>query len=409
EEVIDKFACPSDKSYRVFDRSSVPKRFHYASTPRVGDVILDGQKGTTFYPTKSSDYGVTSDHGYDYLDEEMHAIFFAHVPNNGTYGVLKPLLRDLNSVYPPKQFTVPVGICLSPNLAKNEVQNCVKDSQICERKKSAINAALDSCQIHQPPLSYFRSEMMKFCLIDSCSISLIDALGFRSSKQYSDGKSFGIFEILNSQEAEAAESRMKYGYNETDVDCDFILEKFDAECGIPYAQKRGVQKVSLLSNLNNDLKYLNRVKFVLFDTVVNGPFTYLQNLTIQYAKKYSQLIVITGTIYDSNNDGIADLPIPGASPTHIYRIIMRCEENAWNIDQHRCREESSTRVIAFVIPNQPKEKNCLEPLDYLLLNTARIKDIELLTGLHFFQEPSWYSESESLRIRTEITQTLWKL
>lgn len=88
---------------------------------------------------------------------------------------------------------------------------------------------------------------------------------------------------------------------------------------------------------------------------------------------------------------------------------MRCEGNAWNIDQHRCREESSTRVIAFVIPNQPKEKNCLEPLDYLLLNTARIKDIELLTGLHFFQEPSWYSESESLRIRTEITQTLWKL
>uniref|UniRef100_A0AC34F160 Uncharacterized protein n=1 Tax=Panagrolaimus sp. ES5 TaxID=591445 RepID=A0AC34F160_9BILA len=87
EEVIDKFSCPADKSYRVFDRSSTPKRFHYASTPRVGDVILDGQKGTTFYPTKLSDYGVTADHGYDYLDEEMHAIFFATGPN------IQPALR----------------------------------------------------------------------------------------------------------------------------------------------------------------------------------------------------------------------------------------------------------------------------------------------------------------------------
>lgn len=64
DEVISKFSCPSDKSHRVFDRPSTPKRYHYAKTPRVGDLILDGRPGTTFYPTKAFDYGVTSDHGY---------------------------------------------------------------------------------------------------------------------------------------------------------------------------------------------------------------------------------------------------------------------------------------------------------------------------------------------------------
>uniref|UniRef100_A0AC34F0W2 Uncharacterized protein n=1 Tax=Panagrolaimus sp. ES5 TaxID=591445 RepID=A0AC34F0W2_9BILA len=167
---------------------------------------------------------------------------------------------------------------------------------------------------------------------------MIDSMGYRNT-QYEDGKSFGVFEIINSKEAEIAESKMRNGYNETDMDCEFTMAKFDSDCGttVPYQAKRGLQKVSLLANVNNEMRYLKRVKYQLFDSVVNGPFTYLQNLTLQYAKKYSQLIIITGTIYDANNDGIADDTIPSAIPTHIYRILVRCEDNAWNIDQHRCR------------------------------------------------------------------------
>ena len=48
-------------------------------------------------------------------------------------------------------------------------------------------------------------------------------------------------------------------------------------------------------------------------------------------------------------------------------------------------------------------------MEFLFLNTARVKDIELLTGLSFFQDPAWYPEIESLRIRTEIVENLWKL
>lgn len=236
----------------------------------------------------------------------MHAIFFAHgpniqpsiqlpafqnielfnlfvdllglpheVPNNGTYGIFKSLLRDVNPIYPPKSLTLqPIGLCQAPNfLRKNELDNCMNDSQICSSRLQTINAALDSCQIHQPPLSFFHSEMMQFCLIDACSVSIIDTIGYRNS--YDDGKPRAVFETFTSQEAEIAENTRKNGsqnYNE----CEFMLGRYESECeNVPNAQKPGLQRISILANFNNDVKYLKRTKFEFFDGFVNGKFTLL--------------------------------------------------------------------------------------------------------------------------------------
>lgn len=122
-------------------------------------------------------------------------------------------------------------------------------------------------------------------------------------------------------------------------------------------------------------------------------------------------MVISGTIYDEDFNGVVDAITASDSPqqpTHIYRILMRCESNKWNPDGLRCENELDTRVLPFIIKNED-ETNCLNPMEYLMLNTARVRDIELLTGIHFFEEPLWYSETNSLRIRTNISQELWQL
>lgn len=49
EFVMDKFQCVDNEQFRVYDRQRTPKRYHYTSSSRVGDVILDGRPGTIFF------------------------------------------------------------------------------------------------------------------------------------------------------------------------------------------------------------------------------------------------------------------------------------------------------------------------------------------------------------------------
>lgn len=105
-QILDRFACFDKTKFHVYDRQRFPKRFHYAQHRRSGDVIFDARPGVTFYPlafyflmknciqniskvlktfnvfsAASNDYNFTADHGYDYLAEPMHTIFFARGPN----------------------------------------------------------------------------------------------------------------------------------------------------------------------------------------------------------------------------------------------------------------------------------------------------------------------------------------
>uniref|UniRef100_A0A7E4ZZ53 NUC domain-containing protein n=1 Tax=Panagrellus redivivus TaxID=6233 RepID=A0A7E4ZZ53_PANRE len=426
DTVMEKFTCPNDKTYRVFQRQSVPKRYHYARTPRVGDLIFDGRPGTTFYPTQKADYGVTSDHGYDYLEPAMHAIMFAHgpniaagvvvppfqnveyfnffvellrlpheVPNNGTLGVLRPLIKGLPILYPPVgPLRRRIEPCLPTRLFEpRHVYACSDGGEDCKAAAGAINENLDRCTVHLPPVKVFQTELPEVCLMDLCSVAIVGA-------PVRQNMGLAVLEVLTKQTAEKIAEARKTG--NTKVDCGLGDQRFDLSCPVANGTS-----TSIMANELDKIGLLYRVRAVLRPDFVNGPFAYLQNLTQAYAKAYDRILVTTGPVYDSDLDGNADPPTPGAHPTHIYRIILRCEGNRWDVDGYHCRDESDTRVIAFVISVLP-DTNCLEPLEYLLLNTARIRDIELLTGLSFFIDPEYYSEIASLRLRTAITQNLWK-
>jgi len=435
-EIISKLICPKDKAFRVFERNETPKRFHYSKIPRIGDIILDGRPGTSFYESEAEDYKVTSDHGYDFIDPEMHAIFFAHgpnikpgarlpsfqnielfnlfvdllrlpheVPNNGTIGLLKPLLNNFNPIYPPKSMFLHV---LAPCLQvvpfqKREVKSCI-NSTICNSKVEVANELLEKCHFVASPNNFFHTEQMEYCTIDLCGFSIVTTAAKKDEK-----RAIATYESLTDSEAEVILNNR----NESKFDgCYSVDARFDTCSNVKKEEERdGLKLASILSSSLSELNDLGRVQFLFKEGFVRGPFAYLQNITHQYAKKYSRLVVISGTIYDEDFDGLVDPITPSDSPqqpTHIYRILMRCENNKWNLDGLRCENELDTRVLSFIIKNK-EENNCLDPMEYLLLNTARVKDIELLTGIHFFEEPLWYSEVNSLRIRTNISQELWQL
>uniref|UniRef100_A0A914EIC5 Uncharacterized protein n=1 Tax=Acrobeloides nanus TaxID=290746 RepID=A0A914EIC5_9BILA len=446
--LVDKLQCSAKEYYWVYDRKHMPVRYHFTETPRVGDVILDGKPGTIVFPSIVDDYHVTSDHGYDFLEESMHAIFFARGPNirpktvlppfqniellnlftellrlnpdvknNGTLGLLNKLVYNMNlNPLAPSVFIHPVQECPPSVLQqKREVKSCV-DMTACQNKASAINKFLDSsgCSIQTPPIGAIYTDMNNLCIINLCSVSIL------ATSIISYGSPVMAYETLTMNDRRTVRELFEDTSSEK---CSFIDARFDPNCNnwtatINEEHEKNLQFMNILANSNNDLHNLNRLEFLLYKNFIHGPFTYLQNLTNSYIKKYSRLISITGTIYDLDMNGRADDRATFWShqsnsthrelvPTHIFRILIRCEDGLWHLSGQHCKMPNSTRVLAFVLPNQPKELNCLEPSEYLLANTARIRDIELLTNTYFFQERQWFPEEESLWWRTNITRSLW--
>jgi len=146
-------------------------------------------------------------------------------------------------------------------------------------------------------------------------------------------------------------------------------------------------------------------------------------LTNEYKQKYGQLLIVSGSIFDYNYDGLTDnisIAQTGSSnqysfkdisiPTHYYRIIIRCV-GQWKSSFVNVFDSCQGKLesLSFILPNTPKMDNCMAFRDYLRMHMSRIRDIELLTDIEFFQlEPSdnkFYRDA--LRLRTRITEDIW--
>ncbi|KAI6219149.1 Ectonucleotide pyrophosphatase/phosphodiesterase C27A7.1 [Aphelenchoides fujianensis] len=475
EDVLDKLKCRDNKHVHVYDRKQFPARFHYAKTGRIGDVVLEGLLGTTIFETKKADYHVTADHGYDYIEETMKAIFFARGPNvrpatrvepfqnvelfnfftellrlnkdvanNGTTGLLSHLLFNIESIRSAEpDGWRPVQECdLVAPLQSRQVKACARTPD-CERAAVEVNRQLDACPLQTPPDGLFYTDRPHVCYINLCSVyTMVDPLTAYGTPTFvyetltadetsepagaikpevggakpvqTKPQSSGTKEEASGQEAEyCALNDLRY-----EPSC----ENWTATVGEQH--ERTLKWHTILVNEKNELKRYNRLQFLLHDEFVAGPFVFLQNLTRHYARRYGRLVAITGVVYDFDLNGIADdlgvfwhhiAALPPAdgheerAPSHVVRLLVRCEQDAWHINGVACKRPAATRVLAFVLPNAPRNLNCLPPLDYLRKNTARVRDVELLAGVRFFHERMWFAAADAVRWRANITEELWPL
>ncbi|PAV61098.1 hypothetical protein WR25_25338 isoform B [Diploscapter pachys] len=277
DALANSVSCKGDENYRTFTRETLPVRKHYAKTPRVGDVLLQGQPGTSFCVNPDQiDPWITNDHGYDFLTESMHTVFFArgpsikqgvtlpafqnieymnlwtellnlkYIPNNGTIGALHDVLKNPPIVRPTKRILVPE---CPLSLKLPEYRSCGKCENYYEAR--SIGSSLLRCSLSdlKPPSVSSNS----FCFMNYCNNTLITPL-----KQKEDSRFF--MEQLSSDSFKSEEStcyfeNTKYAYS----NCSRVSKYRSGETtihSIAVDNKTGIfLRFFFLFLLKNDLRF----------------------------------------------------------------------------------------------------------------------------------------------------------
>lgn len=173
---------------------------------------------------------------------------------------------------------------------------------------------------------------------------------------------------------------------------------------------------------NDYARYIVQGQFRVTSGFYYGPWKQLLSLIRQYMQHYRQLLMWTGPVFDHNHNGIADPLIFNGNgdseesasgqlppPSHIFVILLRCSNNTWHSSGRHCEQPERTKTLAFVLPVLEKDLNCLFPVEYIFRHTARIRDIELLTGNEWFTDRELYPAEVAIQLRTQINEQLWQL
>ncbi|CAJ0591995.1 unnamed protein product [Cylicocyclus nassatus] len=406
QQLMEPFECDRGNKWKIFSRSTIPTRKHHQRSSRVGDVIVEGSPGTSFYTTPAQDWHLSGDHGYDYLHPAMHAIFFAmgpsirkqvvlppiqnieymnlfmdllglrtNVPNNGTKGIMDEIL-----VKPPlrtPQFQRPLNECPVTGIAgavpcderscSTEEINRLSASLVCDKP------ALFPVQIFSTIPRCFQNYCEKYIVVGSTredDVAVVERLMAAESRSFS---------------------------------CVFVNSKYGNMCKeMPNATEH-VRK-TLSGDSTSELANIRPLMMSWKKGFVSEILKPLNEYTKLLTEKLGHFVTITGTAFDQDFDGIADTE-KSATPSHIFRVLVACAGGAWSADGTSCSNPSDTMVLSFIFPIMEKDINCL-PKDELLRDyTARLLDVELITGLifHFPNIP----QMQLSRLKSHVATELW--
>ncbi|OCT80153.1 hypothetical protein XELAEV_18026967mg [Xenopus laevis] len=141
-------------------------------------------------------------------------------------------------------------------------------------------------------------------------------------------------------------------------------------------------------------------------------------LLMKYADKKNGVHVISGPIFDSDFDGQFDTleqinkiteDATVYIPTHYYIVLTSCKNASQTLQQ--CA--GALDVLSFIVPHRiDNSESCASGKNESLwvekllhFHAARVKDVELLTGLSFFHN-SKYSVNEILQLKTFLPSSM---
>uniref|UniRef100_A0A803YD66 Ectonucleotide pyrophosphatase/phosphodiesterase 1 n=1 Tax=Meleagris gallopavo TaxID=9103 RepID=A0A803YD66_MELGA len=140
-----------------------------------------------------------------------------------------------------------------------------------------------------------------------------------------------------------------------------------------------------------------------------------QSLLPEYAADRNGVNVVSGPVFDYDSDGIYDTPEkvkrhPGNSevpiPTHFFIVLTTCK----NTSETPLKCKGSLDALSFIVPHrEDNSESCAvsslsESLwveERMKFHIARIRDIELLTGLSFYQDRK-QPVSDILQLKTYL-------
>jgi len=455
EDIVNRLHCKSPH-LRVFLKKDLPKRLHYSLNRRIGQIILIAEDEWLIGTNASVGYRYCKGgtHGYDNLDANMRALFVAHgpsfkkgevvesfqnnelydmmagilglkpAPNDGTPGSLSHLLKPgeghfeiINSdgdgkqlrtdicQYPQNMSSCSGCVCPYCKVNSTAVARYEKMLNLTDDQKSHIikthlpwgvpkgGAGDGGCILNQQDFVTGYSTSLHLPLWVAYTLH-----GEKSS-QFSKRRNCFRRDIrLTDMQASHCTDYSRSGFDRGHMAPNADFDTFDVN-------DESVMNSFLLSNIAPQLHGFNA-----------GIWLFAEKMVRDLSVTFSSVNVISGAIFDEDADGQRDEDSTitrwlkndtssVAIPTHFYKIIVRCDTDKKSY--HKVPEcQGRLDVISFVLPHVAKQPCPMHQSseEYLLQNTARVRDIELLTGISFF---SGLPPAEQARLKTISPSKLW--
>ncbi|EYC16616.1 hypothetical protein Y032_0033g2750 [Ancylostoma ceylanicum] len=433
QEIMSALTCKGTDHVRVFNKTTVPLRFHYSESERIGDYIIVGQRDTNMYSTtKEVNPRKKGAHGFDYIQSDMHTIMFARGPSFKEKVVLPPYLTvEYMNLWtkllhlPPHEndgepdfmnlalidgerkvrvrHDFPVRKCGmthdTPSL-NDTYGNCTsKDKeQLISWVKCPITGASAAVSI--------ATDGQDLCYVAGCNdMAVIDA-------STDDGFLATLIEIYDTKNNEPLLSS----------ECTFHLMNRSHSCQRPNISEQMEYRTlsafptRVLAHERNliipwkanfirgrDFPVPSEISRTPYCTEILDP---LNDYTQKIVTKLGRVLSITGTAYDEDYDGKYSSPRTSSQyPTHLFRILVACGNGGWSNAGPFCNRTEETKALSFVFPHMDADPNCLPKHELLLQYTARIKDVESISGQHF--NFTNVSDMRQMLLKMHINSELW--
>ncbi|NWS95398.1 ENPP3 phosphodiesterase, partial [Mionectes macconnelli] len=437
----------SPQHFKPYLTPDLPKRFHYANNVRIDKVHLLVDRQWLAVRDESYTFCDGGDHGYNNEFKSMEAIFLAYgpgfkektevdafenievynlmcdllritpAPNNGTHGSLNHLLRKpFYSPSHPKEESSPSS-CPVSSLSPEHPLGCqcmnmpnMTEEKLNERLNLTAEEIKKASSYHLP---YGRPKVLQkknvHCLL--------------SHHQFVSGYSYDIWMPLwtaytvNKPENTSSLPPTVSDCLRADVR---ILAARSQNCssypeGLTFTRSF-LYPPSFSSSALEQYDALLTSNIVPMYSAFRDIWDYFHDVLLQkYARERNGVNVISGPVFDYNYDGHFDsldeikqhvnnteIPVP----THYFVVLTSCKNKSYT--PLNC--SGSLDASSFIIPHRPDNtESCAENKtlsewveERIQAHSARVRDVELLTGLDFYQERNQEPISEILKLKTSL-------
>uniref|UniRef100_A0A3Q1JXN9 SMB domain-containing protein n=1 Tax=Anabas testudineus TaxID=64144 RepID=A0A3Q1JXN9_ANATE len=432
--VVANLTCKkAEQHFKPYLKQHLPKRLHYANNRRIEDIhlLVERKWHVARYqkvPEGKRHCGFSGDHGYDNKINSMQTIFLGYgptfkfktkvpvfenielynimcdllglkpAPNNGTHGSLNHLLRS-----PPYRPTMPEEVSrptasgLGP--AGTDDLGCSCDEK---NKVEELNQRLSRNLPYGRPAVLFRTKYTILHHSDYIS-GYSEVLSMPLWTSYTVSRQVEVSSLPEAlSNCVRPDTRVPLAYSQS-------CTNYRADKQISFAFLYPPQL-----SLTTDKKY---DAILITNTVPMYPafkriWSYFQRTLVKkYATERNGVNILTGPIFDSDYNGVKDSAekikenVSGTAPipTHYYVVLTSCLDFTQAADS--CSGPLSS--AAFILPHRPnndetcnsseEESRWVE--DLMKMHTARVRDVEILTGLDLYRRTN-RSYPEILSLKT---------
>ncbi|KAL0965021.1 hypothetical protein UPYG_G00275750 [Umbra pygmaea] len=435
EGLVKNLSCrTADQPMRPYLKEHLPKRLHFANNIRIERGHLYMEAGwQAALESKEVKYCFGGFHGSDNIFKNMQSIFIGYgpglkyktqvapfenievynllcdllevppAPNNGTHGSLNHLMRNPyhRPVFPAELSSV--STCETSSLVPVDSLGCVcsgrtkdEESKI-NRQLIAANSYPGSKALHLPyGVPRVLQEKANYCILRQNNY----VTGYSKDTLMPMWVAYTLVSVPTLSPAD-----------ETCVVADVRVAPQSSQNCVRYLNNPGLS-YSLLhlpslaskefepeSQLTSNMAPM----YPAFKAVWKHFHTVL--LT-NYSQQLNGVNVVSGPIFDHGAKGHFEAPTVSAPheapiPSHFYVILTSCEDSSYT--PGNC--QGPLKATAFILPHRPDyTETCANGSDlqwvqaWAQFHAARVRDVELLTGLSFYHDR--VAVEETLQLKT---------